>query len=75
MFTQKLTDSPDPSRIREFQEKEKLTDININDARLAKYINNINNNKTPGPDNIYPRELKKLKNVLINPLTRCLMIP
>ena len=65
-----MTDSPDPPRIREFQENEKLTDININDARLAKYIDNINNNKTPGPDNIYPRELKELKNVLINPLTK-----
>ena len=70
VFTQELTDSPNPAVTREFQENEKLTDINVNDVDLATYIEKINNNKTPGPDNIYPRELKELKNVLINPLSK-----
>jgi len=70
VFTHELTDAPNPAVIKEFQENEKLTDININDVDLSTYIDKINNNKTPGPDNIYPRELKELKNVLINPLSK-----
>lgn len=70
VFTHELTDSPNPAVIREFQENEKLTDININEIDLTAYIDNINNNKTPGPDDIYPRELKELKNALINPLSK-----
>ena len=49
----------------------KLCDIIFHENDILQAINEINVNKTPGPDKITPRVLKEIKNSIVKPLTIC----
>ena len=55
--------------MREFMEHEKLSSIIFEEADVSFYINKLKTTKSPGPDNIYPIELKELRDVIVKPLT------
>ncbi|MCP3679103.1 MAG: reverse transcriptase family protein [Gammaproteobacteria bacterium] len=42
----------------------------INENDVLKYLNKMKENKSPGPDRIYPKILKNVKNQIANPLTQ-----
>ena len=63
---------PEPRSLREFNEHEKLKEITVCDGDIDFFIDKLNNNKTPGPDELYPRELKELKDVIRHPLKQIL---
>ena len=44
-------------------------DIEINEEIVIKKLSKLKIGKSPGPDNIHPRVLKELKNVIVTPLT------
>ena len=46
-----------------------LKDIEITEAMVEKKLKEINQNKSPGPDNIHPRVIKELSGELAEPLT------
>jgi hypothetical protein len=63
-------EAPTAIQMRTFCESEKLTSIQITEKDVAKYISKLNITKSPGPDNLYPRVLKELKENVTLPLTK-----
>ncbi len=46
-----------------------LPGFDINTEDVLKAINSLKTNKSPGPDNIYPKILKETKNEIVDALT------
>ena len=67
-----ITVTSEPTVIRTLNETEKLKEIIVSDRDIDLFIDRLNNNKSPGPDELYPRELKELKEVIRRPLTKIL---
>ncbi|KAI8505108.1 hypothetical protein Bbelb_172170 [Branchiostoma belcheri] len=65
-FTKENTQSiPEPTQ-RMYEED--LNNINISVEDVCRRLKNLNPNKSPGPDNIHPRVLKEMAEVLATPL-------
>ena len=47
----------------------KLDILNINTETIKKKLDNLKIDKSPGPDNIHPRILRELSNILSEPLS------
>ena len=47
-----------------------LNNINITVSKIIKKLNDINVNKSLGPDNLHPKLLFELRNHLVKPLTK-----
>ncbi len=54
------------------EDDEKLRDVIITRQVVQKEIEKLNKNKSPGPDEIYPRVLKECKEAPSGPLTNML---
>ena len=65
VFTQETTSDEDPPSTR----VPPMPPINIIVAGVQKLLKNLDPCKAPGPDNISPRVLKKLSDILAAPLT------
>lgn len=59
--------------LREFNDNEKLSNITLTDGDIDFFIDKLNSNKAPGPDELYSRELKELKEVIRYPIKTILM--
>ena len=69
VFTREDTrDIPVPENIFNRNEDCKLTTYDITDDDISKCIDKLKIHKSPGPDKISPRVIKKLKDELIKPL-------
>ena len=69
MFTREnIRDIPVPENIFNRDEDCKLITYDITDEDISKCIDKLKIHKSPGPDKISPRVIKKLKDELIKPL-------
>jgi len=46
----------------------KMDKLEINEAEILKKLENLKVNKSPGPDQLYPRVLKEVRNEIVKPL-------
>ena len=69
VFTKEnLRDIPTPHKIFNRSEDCQLTSYNITEDDIGKCIDKLKIQKTPGPDKISPRVIKKIKDDIIKPL-------
>ena len=62
--TEDLNDIPQPTAQFNRPENEKLNNMVITRENVLNEINRLKPNKSPGPDNIYPKVLKECKEEL-----------
>jgi len=65
VFTIENDQIPEPTE----QVKDVITNVIINEEVTMKYLQEINPDKSQGPDNIHPRLIKECKNSICKPLT------
>ncbi len=69
VFTQEnLATIPERVQVYEGEDNEKLRDIHITWQMVQDEICKLRKNKSPGPDEIFPRVLKESKYVICEPL-------
>ena len=66
VFTSESLDELPPFSYRNF--KDELTDINFTDDMVKKKLTKLKINKSPGPDQIHPRVLHEIADVICRPL-------
>ncbi len=70
VFTRENQDTiPVGEKVFQGEDNEKLRDVIITRQAVQKEIEKLKENKSPGPDKVYPRILKECKEILSGPLT------
>ena len=70
VFSQEADEELEPEQIFRGIENNKLTDIGISKEIVCKEIGRLKKNKSPGPDDIFPRIIKECREVLSEPLAK-----
>ena len=70
VFSQEVDEELEPEQIFRGLENNKLTDIGISKEIVCKEIGRLKKNKSPGPDDIFPRIIKECREVLSEPLAK-----
>ncbi|WP_435350965.1 hypothetical protein, partial [Klebsiella pneumoniae] len=69
VFTRENQDTiPAGEEVFQGEDNEKLRDVIITRQVVQKEIENLKKNKSPGPDEVYPRILKECKEALSGPI-------